>query len=175
MPLPDFSRFWGMTVHSGSINSPPPPLAICTCPGFEVPDGDWLHVLMVFYGVWCEKNHGSWHPEIVLLPMATMCLRSLPIKPSDCHVPAYSSLYASSRPLFLLLPLPENKWKENKLSISRHPLPPVVSRSIWHFNKMHICPCLPGAHYISIWLWRMNWASELNSIPVIERSMSLTI
>lgn len=74
MPLPDFSRFWGMTVHSGSINSPFSP-ALCTWPGFEVPDGDWLHVLMVFYGVWCEKNHGGCHPETVPLPMATMCLR----------------------------------------------------------------------------------------------------
>lgn len=155
MPLPDFSRFEAWLSTVGALILPPCPpssLAICTWPGFEVPDGDWLHVLMVFYGVWCEKNHGSSHPEIVLLPMATMCLRSLPIKPSDCRVPAYSSLYASSHPLLLLLPLPGNKQKKNKLSILGHPLPPVVSRSICHFNKMHSCPWLAGAHYTSIQL-----------------------
>lgn len=178
MPLPDFSRFWGMTVHSGSINSRPLPPSISSHLHVAWLWSPWWRLTSCADGfLWCVMWKEPWRltPRNSPTSMATMCLRSLPIKPSDCRVPAYSSLYASSRPFLLLFPLPGNKQKENTLSISGHPLPPVVSRSICHFNKMHSCRWLAGAHYTSIQLWRMNWASELNPTPAIESSMSLTI
>lgn len=143
MSLPDVPRFWSMSVHSGSPNSPFSP-ALCTWPGFEVPDGDWLHVLMVFYGVWCEENHRSCHPEIAFLhdyhESKEPLRQALWLLFTCLLLSEYRRMLATFSPL--LLSLETNIKRTNWASqVSRHHLPPVIRWNLFPFNNMHSYPC----------------------------------